>query len=289
MGCDVNVTNRRRAGSATLFAHFSPDARGVLRVSNSVSALVPSASESAAVGSAHAGPSVAATVGSARSSYRWLPLGLVDTAASSVTTTRSYCAFNERQPPIDQFPLLANSLGLLRPPSALMAPFEPEGVYCNIPYRVLPDSSIEAMMPGGLVKFKNMDQFLAASGSATATNVERSVVSYDFLATKDGRNSNVPSPMRPLDFYSILQEAIKTAEHNSSQLRALVYDRARFNLKRDILYGHSSMGLAELVQQIKDFELAVARIEANAVDDQPNPPAQTESPDTARDHVEQRS
>ena len=76
--------------------------------------------------------------------------------------------------------------------------------------------------------------------------------------------------MRPLDFYSILQEAIKTAEHNSSQLRALVYERARFNLKRDILYGHSSMGLAELVQHIKDFELAVARIEANAEDDQPS-------------------
>ena len=33
----------------------------------------------------------------------------------------------------------------------------------------------------------------------------------------------------------LLQEAIKTAEHNSSQLRALVYERARFNLKRDIL------------------------------------------------------
>jgi len=162
-----------------------------------------------------------------------------------------------------------------------MAPFEPEGVYCNIPYRVLPDSSIEAMMPGGLVKFKNMDQFLTASGSATATNVERSVVSYDFLGTPDGRNSNIPSSLRPHDFYAILQEAIKTAEHNSSQLRALVYDRARFNLKRDILYGHSSMGLAELVQQIKDFELAVARIEANALDDQPNPLAQTQPPDMA--------
>ena len=39
------------------------------------------------------------------------------------------------------------------------------------------------------------------------------------------------------------------------------------------------MGLADLVQQVKDFELAVARIEANAVDDQPSPPEQTESLD----------
>ena len=162
-----------------------------------------------------------------------------------------------------------------------MTPFEPEGVYCSIPYRVLPDNSIEAMMPGGLVKFKNMDLFLASSGSATAgTNVARSILAPDFLENTDGQNSNVPAPMRPLDYYSILQEAIKTAKHNSSQLRALVYERARFNLKRDILYGHSSMGLAELVQHIKDFELAVARIEANAEDAQPSPPEQTEWPDT---------
>ena len=162
-----------------------------------------------------------------------------------------------------------------------MTPFEPEGVYCSIPYRVLPDNSIEAMMPGGLVKFKNMDLFLASSGSATAgTNVERSILARDFLENTDKQNSNVPAPMRPLDFYSILQDAIKTAKHNSFQLRALVYERARFNLKRDILYGHSSMGLAELVQHVKDFELAVARIEANAEDDQPSPPQQTEWPDT---------
>ena len=162
-----------------------------------------------------------------------------------------------------------------------MAPFEPEGVYCNIPYRVLPDNSIEAIMPGGLVKFKNMDLFLASSGSATAgVNVERSILAPDFLKDTDKQNSNFPAPTRPLDFYSILQEAIKTAEHNSSQLRALVYERARFNLKRDILYGHSSMGLAELVQHIKDFELAVARIEANAVDDRPSAPQQAVWPDT---------
>src|SRR4029077_20783096 len=162
-----------------------------------------------------------------------------------------------------------------------MTPFEPEGVYCSIPYRVLPDNSIEAMMPGGLVKFKNMDLFLASSGSATVgANVARSILAPDFLKDTDKQNSNFPAPTRPLDFYSILQEAIKTAEHNSSQLRALVYERARFNLKRDILYGHSSMGLAELVQHIKDFELAVARIEANALDDRPSAPQQAVWPDT---------
>ena len=161
-----------------------------------------------------------------------------------------------------------------------MAPFEPEGVYCSIPYRVLPDNSIEAMMPGGLVKFKNMDLFLASSGSATAgTNVARSILAPDYLENTKGQNSNVPAPARPLDFYSILQDAINTTKHNSSQLRALVYERARFNLKRDILYGHSSMGLTELVQHIKEFELAVARIESNAEDVGPSRPQQTAWPD----------
>src|SRR5262245_30826960 len=162
-----------------------------------------------------------------------------------------------------------------------MAPFKPEAVYSSIPYRVLPDSSIEAMMPGGLVKFKNLHLFLAAAGSGPAnTEVGRSIGSHDLSQKTDRWNSNVPAPARPLDYYSILQEAIKTAKHNSSQLRALVYDRARFNLKRDILYGHPSMGLADLVQQVRDFELAVARIEANAVDDQLNraEPERAEAP-----------
>src|SRR5262252_2948428 len=90
-----------------------------------------------------------------------------------------------------------------------MTPFEPEGVYCSIPYRVLPDSSIEALMPGGLVKFRSMDLFLAASGSPTVdTSVDRSIVVHDALGNAGKRNVLA----RPLDYYSILQEAIKTAK-----------------------------------------------------------------------------
>jgi hypothetical protein len=153
-----------------------------------------------------------------------------------------------------------------------MTPFEPDGVYNSIPYRVLPDSSIEAMMPGGLVKFKNMDQFVASCVSAPAnTNVKHSIMSYDVLGNTNERNVNVPASARPLDYYLILLEAIKTTKQNSAQLRALVYERARFNLKRDALFGYSSMGLADLVQQINEFEIAVARVEANSIDDQPSP------------------
>ena len=150
-----------------------------------------------------------------------------------------------------------------------MTPFESDGVYAGIPYRVLPDASIEAMMPGGLVKFKNIDQLLAsANGALAKSNVTRPIVSFD---TPGERIANVPASAEQLDYYSILVEAIKKTEQNSTQLRQMVYERARFNFKRDVLFGHSSLGLSDLVRHINDFELAVARIEANATGGRPSP------------------
>jgi hypothetical protein len=151
---------------------------------------------------------------------------------------------------------------------ATMNPFEPDAVYCSIPYRVLPDNSIEAMLSGGLVKFKNLDQFLASfASSSDDANGVHSIGSYDVPGNTNNRNVNIPATTGPLDYYSILLEAIKTTKQDSAQLRALVYERARFNLKRDVLFGYSSMGLADLVRQINEFELAVARVEANAAGD----------------------
>ena len=48
----------------------------------------------------------------------------------------------------------------------------------------------------------------------------------------------------------------------------------RFNFKRDLLFGHSTLGLADIVRHVNDFELAVARIEANATGE---PPRQQDS------------
>jgi hypothetical protein len=152
-----------------------------------------------------------------------------------------------------------------------MTPFEPDGVYNSIPYRVLPDHSVEAMMPGGLVRFKNMEQLVASAASVAAnTNLTDSTIFNDVVDNRNERNGNVPAPARPLDYYSILREAIERTKQNSAQLRALVYERARFNLKRDVLFGYSTMGLADVVRQIHEFELAVARIEANSTDDVPS-------------------
>lgn len=144
-------------------------------------------------------------------------------------------------------------------------PFQPDGVYAGIPYRVLPDCSIEAMMPGGLVLFKNINQLLACF----VTDSPRSIATQSTGELLASANHAIRSSSMQPDYYSILLETIDNTKQNSVQLRALVYERARFNLKRDVLFGHSSIGLADLVQKINDFELAVARIEANAVDDEP--------------------
>ena len=150
-----------------------------------------------------------------------------------------------------------------------MAAFQCDGVYAGIPYRVLSDCQIEAMMPGGLVTFKNVEQLIASAQRVAAANNAQPKELYDLLANRNGRSANVPAPAQPLDYYSILLDAIKSTQQNSAQLRALVYERARFNFKRDILFGHSSLGLADLVRHVNDFELAVARIEATTIDGQP--------------------
>jgi len=83
-------------------------------------------------------------------------------------------------------------------------------------------------------------------------------------------STDLPSLGRPPDYYAILLETIHNVERNSAQLRAMVYERTRFNLKRDILFGYSSLSLTELLQHLNAFEHAVARIEANLFDGQPS-------------------
>jgi hypothetical protein len=149
-----------------------------------------------------------------------------------------------------------------------MTPFEPDGFYAGLPYRVLADSSIEVLMPSGLVKFRTLDHLLASLGNAPSIDP---LDSYNVLANVAGPGGSARTPARQLDYYSLLKEAINKAQTDSAQLRALVYERARFNFKRDVLFGHSSLGLTDLVRHIHDFELAVARIEATSDVEEPAP------------------
>ena len=146
-----------------------------------------------------------------------------------------------------------------------MSPFEPEAVYANTPYRVLPDGSIEAMMPGGLIKFKNIDQFLACTAGASAINLAPANLPYSAQPNADFRAESIPA--RSIDYHSLLTATIKKTEQNSAQLRALIYEHARFNFVRELMFGHSSINLTDLAWHMNEFEIAVARIEADVVED----------------------
>jgi len=151
-----------------------------------------------------------------------------------------------------------------------MTPFKPDGFYNGIPYRVLFDSSIEAMTRGGLVKFENIDQLVALSpNDAVDSETIHSVTQYNAFNSANEPAAVVSASTKP-DYYSSLLQLIKTTKQNSAQLRALVYERARFNLKREVLFGDTS-SLPDLMKEMNDLELAVTRIEANAIDDPPVP------------------
>jgi hypothetical protein len=147
-------------------------------------------------------------------------------------------------------------------------PFESDNVYAGIPYRVLKDASVEALMPNGeVVNFKTVEQFLASANEEPAqSDVVDPITPLD---ADEQPKQNLPASAKPLDYYSLLLDTIQKTENNSAQLRQLVYERMRFNFKRDLLFGHSTLGLADIVRHVNDFELAVARIEANATDEPP--------------------
>ncbi len=150
-----------------------------------------------------------------------------------------------------------------------MTEIDYDGDYSGILYRVLPDSSIDAMLPTGLVNFKNIDQFMAAALKKSAAG-RLDLKSNGMLENTNGQRENIPTKAKPLDYYSILLDAIYKTEQNSAQLRALVYERARFNIKREFLFEYSSLGLSEIVQHVNDFERAVARIEVSVANCKPN-------------------
>jgi hypothetical protein len=174
--------------------------------------------------------------------------------------------------------------------------FKSESNYAGIPYRVLSDASVEALMPGGeVINFKTVEQFVtSANGAPNKTDNMRLDVP---LIAERKKTQNLPASAEPLDYYSLLLDTIERTKNNSAQLRELVYERMRFNFKRDLLFGHSTLGLADIVRHVNDFELAVKRIEANAgnsseprrqVDNVSEQTKQHEQADRASERSEQR-
>jgi hypothetical protein len=53
------------------------------------------------------------------------------------------------------------------PPALPKPPFEPDGVYAGVPYRVADDGSIDAIMQGSMVRFRDFDKFTGALRQST--------------------------------------------------------------------------------------------------------------------------
>jgi hypothetical protein len=136
-----------------------------------------------------------------------------------------------------------------------MVPFEPDGVYAGIPYRVHPDASIEAMLPGGLVKFKNLDQLLATVEGAQAVQIvtTHTIMPQGALETLGNRRGSI--------------SALPTStRQNWAQTWAGLYELERVELQPSAQTSYSAMSVADLARHINEIALAVARIEANATD-----------------------
>jgi len=58
-------------------------------------------------------------------------------------------------------PLLAGLLLLAVGPKT--TPFQADAAYLGLPYKTQQNGAVDAMMPGGLVRFRNLDEFIKAA------------------------------------------------------------------------------------------------------------------------------
>jgi hypothetical protein len=74
----------------------------------------------------------------------------------------------------------------------------------------------------------------------------------------------VPARQEPRNYYSVLADVISQTETDPAFLRATVYELARFNLKREALFGYPPMSIPELARHMDELEKAIARVETTS-------------------------
>jgi hypothetical protein len=92
-------------------------------------------------------------------------------------------------------PLVAGFMLLLMLP---LPPFEPEWVKNGFPYRVRKDKTIDAMMTGGLVRFRDMEQFNAAVEGRDMSPPLREQVSMPKAAEVTAPDATATALWRPI-------------------------------------------------------------------------------------------
>jgi hypothetical protein len=78
--------------------------------------------------------------------------------------------------------------------------FDPDGMYGGIPYKVLNAGQIEALISGGIVRFKTMEQFLAVAseGVTPASDVHATNQTPAHVASRRSSASSVQASKGPM-------------------------------------------------------------------------------------------
>ena len=72
------------------------------------------------------------------------------------------------------------------------------------------------------------------------------------------------------DYYAVLSRAVEASKSNPGQLRHTIYDMARANLRRELVWQNPSIPDAELTDHLAALEAAIKRVEAAHSDDYDN-------------------
>jgi hypothetical protein len=120
----------------------------------------------------------------------------------------------------------------------------------------------------------------------TASEEERQRSDPDGDADHHAEPAAVPAV--PPNYQSVLNGVIEQVRNDPARMRALVYELARLNLKREAFDNFPKLKRAEAERQFDELERAIRRIEANAEEDADRtfaPPALIEPPppEPARD------
>jgi hypothetical protein len=77
-------------------------------------------------------------------------------------------------------------------------------------------------------------------------------------------DQSVAVPASPLDYYAVLASVVEQTKHQPAQLRAMIYELARVNLKREAVMRYPQLSRAEFTQHMYELERAIERFEADA-------------------------
>src|SRR5690242_1092110 len=88
----------------------------------------------------------------------------------------------------------------------------------------------------------------------------------DDLSRRENQ-SGLPAQSVAANYYDVLARVIEMTKGDASQLRRVVYDLARWNLKNDIWTQYPPLNKFEMRDQLNALEAAIVRLERDSQQD----------------------